>query len=222
MASLGHTARVVLASRDRATAVAAWQALGFETTSEHQGITFLTDGQLLLGIAGQEFPFCSLLYLAAGVDPSTPKRVQSDFPLPIFQLGTPVDDAERVTKEQNPLLGYADAITIGVKDVNGAKAIAENCGFFVLEEYGQPYPQCDLTDGLITIALQEGFVGTYLTYITDIDGDLASDITASLSDALGDAPGFRVESIEQAGSHTSMIRISMPDGMVVLVSQDVD
>lgn len=222
MAHLGHTARLIVSTSNMATSVAAWSVIGFTVTSVDERITRMTDGQLLLSLVEQEFPSPGISYDNAGEQTeSTPELIGPDNKTLFFSTYRPLQDSERPSKEQNPALGYIDALVVGVADVPEARQWAEAHGFFVLEEFGDPQPQSDVTDGLATLSFRHGYTGRFLSYTTDIDRDLADDLIASLAEAVGNDVADSTTTLRGVDGRVDTIRLVMPEGTVIMISQDL-
>lgn len=221
MAKHGHTATVIVSTPSLQTSVDSWSGIGFTSTGTEDGFTWLTDGQLLLGLSEQEFPSPGIAYFGSsqddvGIAPSSP-----DNQVLLHHYFRASDQAQRPSKEQNPLLGYLDAVVVGVPDALAARVWAENNGFFVLEEFGSPQPQADVTDGLITLSFRAGYAGRFLCYSTVIDEDLANDISEVLEATGSIAVADTLRVFRNADDRIDMIRFSMPDSTVVVVMQDL-
>lgn len=215
MALLGHTAIIRVPCRDIQQSAQAWEAVGFEGVAAGEGITRLSDGQLLLDLVKQEFPFITICYCNAGTDHRVvngpdDKELLSLQHVPRAQLQAP-------TKEQNGVLGYFESLAIGVPSARTARNWAEQHGYFVLEEFSGQHPQSDVTDGLLTLSFRENLSGRWLNYCTELDEDLYNDLT----DATADHGNVDVKAYRNSNDNIDMIRIDMADGVRIVVTHDL-
>jgi hypothetical protein len=104
--------------------------------------------------------------------------------------------------------------------VKGARQWAEEYGYFVLEEFGEPQPQSDVTDGLMTISFRKGYQTKQLCYTTDIDQVLADDISAGMIEALGKESDAVLVRHDDHGN-VELIRVAMPEGTLVTIVPDL-
>ena len=218
MAKLGHTATVTIAAMDVKKSIKAWEAVGFDVIHSNNQITRLTDGQLLLEIIEQEFPFFGVTYYG-GASNQERELHGPDGSNMIKQRHAPSSEASLPSKEQSPLLGYFESFAIGVASLPPARAWAEDNGFFILEEYGDPHPQSDLTDGLISISLRQGFSGRWIIYNTELDKELVDDIEQALKSV--DPLSNPVTALQNETGKIDVVRIDMPDGIRIVITQDM-
>ena len=131
--------------------------------------------------------------------------------LQIFSHRRSAMEAEMATREQSPLLGYFDALVVGVESVEAAKAWSETSGFFVQDEWGAPYKQVDVTDGLSVLSFRELPSRPFLAYSADFDRELVRLLTEAAPD--------RIRLFENNGK-VDRARITMPEGTVIMVYDD--
>lgn len=230
MPHLGHSARILVATQDVATSLAAWLAIGFTLLAADESLppTFarLTDGQVIVTLMQTTVSSPTLAYFNSdpellhkelqagnlGSMPVSPSELKVTGPggMEMFVHRQPETKALRPTREGNPVLGYFDGMIVPVKDVAQEKTMAEMMGFIVTEEHAQPFPRVDMTDGHMSISLQQTAVaGRPLVY----DGDLDDDTIADLQERCGD----RCEVFRSPEGQPLFIRIVMPEGTTVLV-----
>ncbi len=201
------------------SSVAAWSALGFTIESTSSQISRLTDGQLLLALVEQEFPSPGLAYFHADSFEAADSTIEAPGNLIIFRHPSPLESARKPSKEQNALLGYFDALVVPTEDVKGARQWAEENGFFVVEEWGNPQPQSDVTDGLITLSFRQGYASKMIGYLTDIDEDLVQEITDAMREATASSDAVAVR--RSTNGDVELIRVLMPEGTIVVVVPDL-
>lgn len=218
MAKLGHTAAVTIAAMDRKKSIQAWEALGFDVVHKNNHITRLTDGQLLLEIIEQEFPFFGVTYYSSAINHARELHGPDGSNM-IIQRHAPNSEASLPSKEQSPLLGYFESLAIGVTNLPPARAWAEDNGFLVLEEYGDPHPQSDLTDGLLSISLRQGFSGRWIVYNTELDKELVDGIEQALK--VVDPSSNPVTVLQSETGKIDIVRIEMPEGIRIVITQDM-
>lgn len=223
MSVLGHTARLLISTADLRASALAWEAVGFQVQSNSETSIQLTDGQLLLTLREQEFFSPALAYGTSDIAAASTATIPGpDGKTLMYLHALPVTMAQVASGEQNRFLGYFDALVVQVGDVLNARRWAEELGFFVLEEFGGMYPQSDVTDGLSTLSFRKNeMVGRSLVYVTDIDEDLADDITTSLQEKLGDEVADSVAVFRDANNNVAMIRLLLPEGTRITIVQDV-
>lgn len=220
MAKLGHSAFVAIYTTELQKSVEAWKAVGFSVISTEQDITRLTDGQLLIAFSDREFPSPGVAYFdAASFGAACEEIVGPDGAVLFVRHGMPVDQAIRPTKEANALLGHVDSFVVGVPDALVARRWTEEQGFFVLEEFGGAHPQSEVTDGLVTLSLRQGFPGRMLTYTADVDEDLADAITEQLYTVGGEDLANTVTVLRDE-DEVDTILMTMPEGTRISVVRD--
>jgi hypothetical protein len=195
-------------------------AMGFTLENHEEGIARLTDGQLLLTLIEQEFPSPGIAYFHTPALEDQETVITGPGNLTMFRHPSPLTSAQQPTREQNPLLGFFDGLVVGVDDVKGARQWAEEYGYFVLEEFGEPQPQSDVTDGLMTISFRKGYQTKQLCYTTDIDQVLADDISAGMIEALGKESDAVLVRHDDHGN-VELIRVAMPEGTLVTIVPDL-
>ena len=228
MAVLGHTARIITSVTSMAASTAAWQAIGFNVESSEAGVTRLTDGQVLITLMDQEFNGPALAYFH--VDPvrllnnvqgkglSTREVNEHGFILEglggidVHVHQRSEDKAAIPNGDQNPLLGYFDALVVGVDEPFASRAVAEEVGFFVQEEWTGDYPQSDITDGLLNLSLRKVNASPFLTYKTDLNSGVLDDLTEAFGESL------KVNK-DNNGNPTLAV-VTMPEGTRVMIAQD--
>lgn len=173
-----HSSRIIISTSSLEDSLRAWTAIGFEEQDRTDSAVRLTDGQILVTLMTENFVGPALAYFSADRDVTGTKTLPGD--LTFFVHHRSVDQEEHPTGEQNPMLGYYDALVIGIADPVHARTEYERHGFFVQEEWGGQFPQSDVTDGLNVISLQPIGSKRYLAYHAD---DLEDLLTALDPDA---------------------------------------
>lgn len=233
MGIFGHSSRLALASSDVAASVSAWVVLGFTVlaTDSETDPTFarLTDGQIIVTLMRDSFPSPMVAYFSAAVARVAQRahdkgivvtrisdtELQATGPggLPIVVHYADSATAVRPTREQNPVIGYHNALVVGVDDVDAARIWAERAGFLVEVQTGGPIPQIDMTDGISKLAfLGAPKAGIVLSYSTDIDEDLIQDITSE--------PTISVTIARDSAGQASIIHCVMPEGTRITIAHD--
>lgn len=233
MGIFGHSSRLALATSDVIASVSAWSILGFTVlaTDSDTDPTFarLTDGQIIVTFMRDSFPSPMLAYFSAAVArvaqrahdkgvlvtrvSDTELRAVGPGGLPIVVHYADSATAIRPTREQNPVIGYHNALVVGVDDVEEARIWAERAGFLVEVQTGGSIPQIDMTDGISKVAfLGAPQAGIALSYSTDIDEELVQDITAE--------PGIRVTVSRDSAGQATLIHCVMPEGTRITIAHD--
>lgn len=233
MALLGYSARIIVSSENISQSLQSWTGLGFEVQGESAGRVRLTDGQVLLTLMSDNCSSPSLAYSHtdvaslmkdlsdAGIDASdcspTSGGTMSTVCIAAPECGIIYVHEESnptialASKEQSPMLGYFDALVIGVSDVNNVKNWAERAGYFLQEERRVPFPQADVTDGLVTLSFREMTPRRFLSYCTDIDRAYLDEIDRVCREA----------AIQCNIINTDIIKLTMPEGTVIMISNDL-
>lgn len=169
-----HSSRIIISTTSLEGSLRAWNALGFEEQDRTDNAVRLTDGQVLVTLMLDSFKSPALAYFSADRDAAPTRSLPGD--LTLFVHHRPVEHEEHPTGEQNPMIGYFDALVIGVNDPIIDRAEYERHGFFVQEEWGGQYPQSDVTDGLNVLSLQKIGAKRYLAYHADDLQDLVDSL----------------------------------------------
>lgn len=207
----GHSSRIVISTSDMTSSVSAWTALGFEVESQEGAVTRLTDGQILLSLINEPFASPALAYFNSDTDKVGTVALPGD--LTVFIHHRPMEEEERPTHEQNPMIGFFDALAVGVPDPAIARTVYEQHGFFVQEEWGGEYPQSDVTDGLNVISLHGIGSKRFLAYSADDLEDLVDAI--DLESGVDVAVNRTDDGIPQS------VILTTPEGTTILVSEDL-
>ena len=228
MAVLGHTGRIIISVTSMAASSSAWQQLGFDVESTEAGFTRLTDGQILLTLMDSEFASPSLAYFH--VDPvrllndvqgkGLSTREVNEHGFVLTGLGgidvhihqRSADNQVMPEGDQNPLLGYFDALVVGVEDPFAARTIAEEVGYFVQEEWTGDHPQSDITDGLVNLSLRKIKARPFLTYKTHLGSGVLEDLREAFQDTL------KIHT--DSNDKPTLAVITMPEGTRVMIAQD--
>lgn len=206
-----HSSRIVISTTSLEGSLQAWNALGFEEQDRTDIAIRLTDGQLLVTLMLDSFKSPALAYFSADRDAAATKVLPGD--LSLFVHHRPVDQEEHPTGEQNPMLGYYDALVIGVNDPIVDRTEYERHGFFVQEEWGGQYPQSDVTDGLNVISLQKIGARRYLAYHADDLSNLLESIDPDV--------GIRVSAHTSEDNDIQGIFLTTPEGTTFHISPDL-
>ncbi len=165
MSLLGSAAAVTVATDDVVTALDKWEECGFFDAEGPDGV--VSDGQIMVRITEEAAPSLRLTYTTGSVERVVQKLRDRGVPyelngsaLTVAMPGGVVAevlhhdllDLPRISHEGNGELGYLEALAIHVDDIQAARAWGEKAGFFLIEEFGEPQPQCDMTDGLMRIS----------------------------------------------------------------------
>ena len=228
MALLGHTARLVVSTENLAASADAWHLLGFAVLEESEHAVRLSDGQILVTLLAEVFESPAFAYFHS--DPSKVVAQLNQLGIPVQNLedgsgvalqpfGTtdfyvhaqPSDAAERHSGGKNDLLGYLDAVCVFVPHVLQARVQAEELGFFVQEEWAGGFPRSDVTDGLMTISLQQRDTKPYLSY--------ATELTRSVLEDLHELDGVTAKTVEINGA-VSYVRLTTPEGTQLIINHD--
>ncbi|MBU3679529.1 MAG: hypothetical protein FGM32_07975 [Candidatus Kapabacteria bacterium] len=229
MALLGHVARLTLHTAASESTIGSLEAVGFSSSSSHDGRTPCTDGQILVSIDGNGTAPASLTYYApslqsvgdrlaaAGVvfegTKMTELSVKGPGALTLKIISASASDMEERSGEDNHVLGYLDALVVPVDDASAAAEWAQKCGFFIIEASTIGTPMVDVTDGLIKISFREQAVrAPYLHYTADIDADWCAVVRDALGDAcriMGDTP-----------SAPELVQLTIADALVIMVTPD--
>ncbi len=230
---LGHTAHILISCADVPTSVTAWCSVGFEELAIAEGDVptwaRLTDGQVIVMLMNDAGASPALAYFHAdppvlrqrihdrgatvkAVSP-TELHVRGPGDIPIYVHSGLQLDAERPSKESNPLLGYHLGICVSVADAAAEKSYAERMGFLVAEQALEPFPRFDMTDGLASLILQQTSMSIRpLVYSMEFD----NDVVRSLEEAMGD----RCTVYRTPDNVVFMLRLEMPEGSTILVNAD--
>lgn len=227
MALLGHTARVIIGTESLDRSVVAWQELGFAVQDADENRVRMTDGQVLLSLLLRAEIGVNVAYfhtdplrLASvlherGVDARDATAegciVTIADGLSAYVHQRSADHAERHSGAKNAVLGYLDALSLGVPDVSHARQHAEHLGFFVQEEWQGAQPRSDVTDGLLTVSFQQRRAAPYLAY--------AVEITPNVMAELEGLENVQVEPTSIAGE-ISYVRLTTPEGTRVVLLHD--
>ncbi|MBS1562487.1 MAG: hypothetical protein JSS89_12845 [Bacteroidetes bacterium] len=230
---LGHTAHILIACADVPTSIDAWCSIGFTELAVANGDVptwaRLTDGQVIVMLMNDVGVSPALAYFHAdppvlrqrihdrggtvtAVSP-TELHVRGPGDIPIYVHAGKQLDAERPSKESNPLLGYHLGICVSVADAASEKSYAERMGFLVAEQAAEPFPRFDMTDGLASLILQQTSMSIRpLVYTMELD----NDVVRSMQEAMGD----RCTVFSTPDGDVFMVRLDMPEGTTILVNAD--
>lgn len=233
MAFLGYSVRIIVSSDNIDRSVNSWSGLGFEVQGESAGRVRLSDGQVLLTLMADHCSSPTLAYFhtdvsalmkecsKAGLDVADCSDT-SGSPISTVRIAVP-DCGEiyvhehselaitSVSKEQSPLLGYFDALVLGVPKIESVKNWAEHAGFFIQEEWPEPFPQVDMTDGLAALSFRKMHTQKFLSYCADIDRHFMEEIGNVCEEF----------AVECAIVNADLIRLTMPEGTVIMISNDM-
>jgi len=162
---LGTAASVTVATDDVVAALDTWEDCGFVDAEGPDGV--ISDGQIMVRIVEEAAPSLRLTYTTGSVERVA--QTLRDRGVPYKLLGSALEvempggviaevlhhdllDLPRISHEGNGELGYLEALAIHVDDIQAARAWGEKAGFFLIEEFGEPEPQCDMTDGLMRVS----------------------------------------------------------------------
>lgn len=229
MALLGHASRIVISSLDPALSRGVWEQLGFEDAGSTSEIARLTDGQVLLSLISHEDPSPGLAYFApslqsvadkltaAGIafvgSHATSLHLQGPGELTVWIHPATMNNVIHRSGEDSPFFGYLDAVVVPVANVSSAADWAQKCGFFIVDQWDDPSPQVDVTDGLTTISFRQQAIGVpFLHYTADMDNDWVESITEACGELL-----TIHRSVE---GKISMAVITMPDACLILITPD--
>ena len=228
MALLGHTARIIISVTSMSASVAAWQAAGFSIESEIDGFTRLTDGQVLVTLMSQEFDSPALAYfhvdvaqlmqtivgkgLATREESATGFVMEGPGGVDIHVHQRSADKAVQPTGEQNPLLGYFDALVIGVDEPLRARTAAEELGFFVQEEFFGDFLQSDVTDGVLNLSFRQQKGKPFLVYVSDLDDEHLNE----LKESFGDNISIRLDE----NGEPFLVALTMPEGTKIMITTE--
>lgn len=229
MALLGHVARLTLHTAATESTISALDAVGFASSSSHDGHTLCSDGQILMSIDGTGTAPASLTYYAASLQSvgdrlaaagiavegtkMTELSVKGPGVLTLQIISASASDMEERSGEDNHVLGYLDALVVPVDDAGAAAEWAQNCGFFIIEASSIGSPMVDVTDGLVKISFREQAVrAPYLHYTADVDADWCG----SVQDALGDS--CRI--VGGSSSAPDLVQLTIADALVIMVTPD--
>ncbi len=228
MALLGHAATYIVATPDPHASAEAWGLLGFEDAGSDSSVVRITDGQIFMALVPGETSALGLAYfapslqsvrdrlVAAHVDlegtPTTELTVRGCSTSWWIQTATPDRIRER-SGEGSPILGYFDALVLPVSSVAASMEWIQRLGYILIDAGGDTSRRIDCTDGPVTLSLRQQESGVpYLHYTADIDAEWA--------DAAHDALGQRLTLYRDADEVPYMARISMPDGVMIIVTSD--
>jgi len=229
MALLGHASRIVIASQDPSSSRGAWEQLGFEDAGSTQEISRLTDGQILLSLIQHEDPSPGLAYFAPSLQSVADRILAAGLPyegtqstslcltgpgdLTIWIHPATTENVVHRTGEGSPFLGYYDALVVPVEDVDAAAVWAQKCGYFIADQWDDPNPQVDVTDGLNVISFRKQAVRSpILHYTADMDNDWVESITEACGEMLKVHRG-------ESGNVTMAV-IGMPDACMIFITPD--
>lgn len=165
MSILGSAAAVTVATDDVVTALDTWEDCGFFDAEGPDGV--VSDGQIMVRLTEEAAPSMRLTYTTGSVErvaqalrdrgvayEGTANALTVTLPGGVVAeiLDRELLDLPRISHEGNGELGYLEALAIHVDDIQEARAWGEKAGFFLIEEFGEPEPQCDMTDGLMRIS----------------------------------------------------------------------
>lgn len=165
MSLLGTAAALTVATDDVVTALDTWEDCGFFDAEGPDGV--VSDGQIIVRITEDAAPSLRLTYTTGSVERVAQKLRDRGVPYVLHGSALEVEmpggvvaevlhhdllDLPRISHEGNGELGYLEALAIHVEDIQAARAWGEKAGFFLIEEFGEPAPQCDMTDGLMRIS----------------------------------------------------------------------
>lgn len=233
MALLGYSARIIVSSENIGRSLQSWTGLGFEVQGESAGRVRLTDGQVLLTLMSDHCSSPTLAYshtdvaslmkefTEAGID-AADCSAASGGTISMLCIAVPecgmiyVHEESNPTitpasKEQSPMLGYFDALVLGVSNVENVKNWTERAGFFIQEERSVPFPQVDVTDGLAVLSFRKMIPRRFLSYCTDIDRAYLDEIDRVCREA----------AIQCNIINTDIIKLTMPEGTVIMISNDL-
>ncbi len=197
MAFLGHSVQLLFQQPSVSDFSEAWEQLGFEplpsTANSESDNTLLSDGQLIVSCHHGDTKPPALRYFHADVDGLHQKlqdkglalefipndKITFEMPggLEVVVCQQPFEELLVVTKVQNSLLGYADALVVNVPDLSAAQHWAENVGYFVQEQQHGAVSSLDVFDGLFTISFRKSTgKKLFVSYVTVFDNDLVEDL----------------------------------------------
>ncbi|MCX6140228.1 MAG: hypothetical protein NTX15_05275 [Candidatus Kapabacteria bacterium] len=229
MALLGHASRIIVASAQPEASRGVWEAIGFVDNGSSDSVVRLTDGQILISLLPQEASPLALAYFAPSLQSVGDKLLASGFEISgsnatgwhvpgpgmmewWIHPATPSTLAQR-SGESSPILGYFDAIVIPVSDVHDAAAWAQLCGYFIADQWENPLPQVDLTDGIVNISFRKQDAGVpFLHFTADLDDEWLAEAT--------EAVGERLTVHRDGNGNTSLAIFSMPDACTIMVTPD--
>jgi hypothetical protein len=233
MAFLGYSVRIVASSDNIDRSVHSWSGLGFEVQGESAGRVRLSDGQILLTLIPDHCSSPTLAYFhhdvralmkecsEAGLDVADCSGT-SDGTISSLRIDVPecgefyVHEHNALTitsasREQSPLLGYFDALVLGVSNTESVKIWAEHAGFFIQEEWREPFPQVDVTDGLAALSFRKMHPQKFLSYSADLDRNYLEEIGSVCEDL----------AVNCAIINSDLIKLTMPEGTVIMISNDM-
>ncbi|MBI2793192.1 MAG: hypothetical protein HYX66_00905 [Ignavibacteria bacterium] len=233
MAFLGYSVRIVVSSDNIHRSVHSWSGLGFDVQGESAGRVRLSDGQILLTLMPDHCLSPTLAYFhhdvsalmkecfKAGLDVADCSN-RSSKAISTLRITVPecgeiyVHEHSDLTitsasKEQSPLLGYFDSLVLGVPKIESVKIWAEHAGYFIQEEWREPFPQVDVTDGLAALSFRKMHPQRFLSYSADLDRMYLEEI-GSVCEELA---------VECVVVNADLIKLTMPEGTVIMISNDM-
>lgn len=228
MALLGHATWLRLSCPDVETSCAAWYGIGFTMIDETPAGVRMTDGQIAIELVASDVRHPILVYGNASPArtaqqckdrgaPSTIVEGAVHFDpigeLSVLAVPMPMGAIEHPDGDQNPVLGFFDNMIVHVDDLDAARRRCEAMGLLVLDQTHGEHPGINVTDGMITVSLRTMPVtGLPLEYSADIDRDVVDDLRS--------VPGVHCYAIDDADGEPMLIRLTMPEGTVILVGRD--
>lgn len=228
MALLGHSAWLRISCSDMATSCLAWQGIGFSVVDDASPSIRMTDGQIAVELVQGSPQQPTLIYGNAATtrtaqqckDRGAPSTVVDGVvtfdrigELTVQAVPMPVGSVERPDGDQNPVLGFVDDIIVHVDDLDAARRRCEAMGLLVLDQTLGEYPAINVTDGMMTVSLRTMPVaGLPIEYSADIDREVVDDLRL--------IPAVHCHAIDDADGEPMLIRLTMPEGTVILVGRD--
>ena len=228
MALLGHSAWLCLSCPDVQASCEAWHGIGFTVVDELPSGVRMTDGQITIELVQAAAQQLTLVYGNAAPartaqqckDRGAPSTI-ADGTVTFDRIGEmtiravpmPMGSIEHPDGDQNPVLGFFDNLIVHVDDLDAMRRRCEAMGLLVLDQTHGEHPGINVTDGLITLSLRTMPVaGLPIEYSADIDHDVVEDLRS--------VPGVHCHAIDDADGEPMLIRLTMPEGTVILVGRD--
>lgn len=228
MALLGHSAWLRISCTDMSASCLAWQGIGFFVVDEAASSIRMTDGQIAVELVSGDPQQPTLIYGNAATartaqqckDRGAPSTVVEGVvtferigELSVQAVPMPVGSVEHPDGDQNPVLGYFDNLVVHVDDLDAARRRCEAMGLLVLDQTHGEFPSINVTDAMMTISLRTmPLAGLPIEYSADIDRDVVEDLRS--------IPELHCHAIDDADGEPMLIRLTMPEGTVILVGRD--
>ena len=228
MALLGHSAWLRISCADMDASCRAWHGIGFMVVDDASPSIRMTDGQIAIELIPGAPQHPTLIYGNAATartaqqckDRGAPSTVVDGVvtferigELSVLAVPLPVGSVEHPDGDQNPVLGFVDNLIVQVDDLDAARRRCEAMGLLVLDQTHGAYPSINVTDAMMTISLRTmNVAGLPIEYSADIDHDVVDDLRS--------IPGVHCHAIDDADGEPMLIRLTMPEGTVILVGRD--